>query len=138
MEEYDQVFTRYFALMAEMSELENLEYEIVKMLFLKIVKRLEEGAGQKSSAHDLLRMFDRTRSIQKKAVREQSTAIESMVRVFAQKTAGSSKNDPELKKLSARIPELLARMDQQRETFSKAKDLFQKILQDLKKSDEAN
>lgn len=138
MKNYDQIISRYFALMAEISELENLEYELVKTLLLKIVKHLEEGARQSSSSHDLLRMFDNVRSIQKNAAREQSAAVEGMVQVFVKKAVESSKDDQELKKLDIKITELLTRMDLQRETFRKAKDLFRQILQDLKKSDEAN
>ena len=139
MKHYEQAVARYFALLAEILELEIIEYEIVKKLFQKLLKTVESSVeAPGSSPHELLRAIDSLRLIQKQTVRQQSAAIEGMLQPIIKKLMESSKDDPELKKLDAKIRPLLERMDKQRETFRSAKETFSKILQNLKRSDEAN
>lgn len=132
MKNYDQAIIRYFALQDEISELGALEYEIIKKLFQTLLKNLE------GSPPEFIGVLDQTRAVQKKTMRQQSAAIEGMIRSIIEKLMKSSPDDPELKKLDAKILPLLERMDQQRETFRSAKETFEKILNNLKKSDEAN
>lgn len=132
MKNYEQAIVRYFALLAEMSELETLEYEIIKKLFQTLLRNI---AG---SPPDFISVLDQMRAVQKKTMRQQSAAIEGMIRPIIGKLMESSPDDPELKKLDAKIRPLLERMDRQRETFRSAKETFDRILHNLKRSDEAN